>query len=205
MNFDSSQIAIIALLISLASLILSFIDLRFKVNAEREQKIRDEKLGTFNRPNMGLAIFEYKIGYGYPHNQQWFFIHPGGSDDYAVYPVRFRIYNEGNAATDDILITIQIPKNLLWKAQVEGMKFGTYPSLMHESIKHSFDEVGNFTIVSFALPPVSPRSVADVVLPFSFRPTLKEMSIPIKTEALAVTQATTPQLPIKSRWELFLL
>ncbi|MCC6684504.1 MAG: hypothetical protein IT247_05485 [Bacteroidia bacterium] len=152
-----------------------------RITMRHDRQLAEES-GALRKPEIGFAIFGYKVGEGYPDNEDWFFIHPGGSNDYAVYPVTFTIYNIGDAATDEILISIHVPNHIFWKTKLGEMVTSTYPSLASENIKQSVDEIGNFTLISFAIPPLSPKSSFEIILPFSFLPTLENLSVPVKVE-----------------------
>lgn len=165
------------LLIGIAGILIGLLTALWGMRHAR--KLAEES-GAFRKPEIGVAIFNCPIGDGYPDNENWIFIHPGGSDDYVAYPIKFTVFNHGNISTQDILISINVPNRIFWKSQLNGMDFSTYPSLKGENIKQSVDELGNFTLISFLIPPLSPSSSFELVLPFSFTPTFESVSFPIE-------------------------
>lgn len=167
-------------LVDLISILIGIIGIYIAVKTKREAWKIAEESGAFRKPDIGLAVFDCQIGNGYPDNEDWCFIHPGKSDDYAVYPIKFTIFNQGDTSTSEILFSIHVPNRIFWKAQLEGMAILTYPSLASESIKQSVDEIGNFTLISFSVPPLSPSSSLGLILPFSFNSTLEDFSFPIE-------------------------
>ncbi len=174
------------LLIGIGGLFFTIIGILVGIRIARMTMRHDRQLaeesGALRKPEIGFSIFDCKVGEGYPDNEDWLFIHPGDSNDYAVYPIKFTIYNIGDAATDEILISIHVPNHIFWKTKPNEMVTSTYPSLASENIKQSVDEIGNFTLISFSIPPLSPKAAFEIVLPFSFLPTLEEISVPVKLE-----------------------
>lgn len=170
---------IVNLLIGIAGILVGLFIAKITMRHDRQLA---EESGALRKPEIGFAIFDCKVGEGYPDNEDWFFIHPGDSNDYAVYPIKFTIYNIGDAATEELLISIHVPNHIFWKTKPDEMVTSTYPSLASDNIKQSVDEIGNFTLISFAIPPLSPKSSFEIILPFSFLPSLEDLSVPLKLE-----------------------
>lgn len=175
---------LINLIIAVVGLLIGAIGIYVAIRTKREQWQIAEKSGAFRKPSIGLAVFNCKLGQGYPDNEKWYFIHPGRLDDLAIFPIKFTVYNSGDRITDEILLSIQVPNRIFWKSQLDGMGWSTYPSLKDKDILMSVDEIGNFTVISYTLPPLSPKLACDLVIPFTFKPGLKDLSVPVNVERL---------------------
>lgn len=178
---------LINLIVGIVGILIGAIGIYIAIRTSREQWQIAERQGAFHKPRIGFAIFNCKLGQGYPDNERWYFIHPGKLEDFAAFPIEFNIYNAGDRITNEIFISIHVPNRIFWKSQLDGMESVTFPSLSDKDIQQSVDEIGNFTVISYALPPLSPTVACKLVIPFTFRPALKDFSVPLEVEGLETT------------------
>ena len=78
------------LLIGIGGLFFTIIGILVGIRIARMTMRHDRQLaeesGALRKPEIGFSIFDCKVGEGYPDNEDWLFIHPGDSNDYAVLP-----------------------------------------------------------------------------------------------------------------------
>src|SRR4026208_1616458 len=110
---------LINLIIAIVGILIGIVGIYVAIRTKREQWQIAEKSGAFRKPNIEFAVFNCRLGQGYPDNENWFFIHPGRSEDHAAFPIKFTIYNLGDRVTDEILISIQVPNRIFWKSQLD--------------------------------------------------------------------------------------
>jgi len=144
------------------------------IKTKQEQWKIAEKSGAFRKPDLELLIYDWPLGDPTRDNENWLFIHPGEDNDIGVFPIRFTILNTGDAASEELVLRIQVPKACFRESMLDGLELDIKPGLFHDDMKWSVDETGQFTLLSFALPPIKPKSMSGIEIPFVFYPTMRK-------------------------------
>lgn len=184
--FDTDSAGLVLGIVGLVTtLLLGIVAYRIAVKTKREQWQIAEASGAFRKANLGLSIFGRLLGEGYPDNEWWCFIHPGESDEIAVFPIRFYIFNAGDAKSDIVDVVIRVPEACFPESAAKYVDFSILPSLLQDSIDWSVDTVDHFTQLSFTMPPMEPKSVRELEIPFGLRPSVQgfEVGVPHTTSS----------------------
>lgn len=163
MTFDTNLL--INFLMLIATVLSVFVAIRAKIEARQIA----EQSGSLEKPRLGLAVFNAPLGKGYPDNERWYFIHPGGAEDVAIYPIRFTVFNTGEVSSEGVVMRIQVPQSCFPAETLKAIQTIIQPSVLAGDFKSSVDEMGNFSLLSFALPPIRPKVPIEFEIPFAFR------------------------------------
>ena len=164
--------------IAIIMLVVAAIALMNDARTRREQWQIAVKSGTFRQPNLGLAVFgpSVPVGEGYPDNELWYFVHPGKDDDTVLFPIRFVISNIGDAASEDVVMTIHVPQSCFPSSAKRATELAVIPGVLQDSAKWSVNETGHYSFLAFALPTIKPKSHVELEIPFSLHPSFNRKS-----------------------------
>lgn len=169
-------------IIGIVGAILGVLGLLVAWQTKRQDWRIAEKSGSFRRPNLDLRIFGFSLGATEPHGRNWYLLYPSAlSGESAVYELTFTIENRGDAVAEDVMFTLQCPKFCFPNDFGDLFARNIIPRV--QKIDHARDSVGNFALLSFMLPSISPGSAAAFDLPFLFEPVFGrsiDVKVPLK-------------------------
>lgn len=207
MSFDEliNILPLLALMCAALSALMAGVYALIQYRYSRAQMAQARRLaeesGALKRPELTLQVLRKHALPQSEDHQQWLFIHPGPADRHALFPMEFVVINEGDATADNVELIVKTPRNVYPASLGKLLNIETLPRVPSKEIKRYVDEWGNYTMITYIIPPIDPLSAFSVweVIPLQ---DLFGISVPVEAATkdgihIRATVQTLVTIPIE--------